>query len=390
METLLQLLLILFFAKVFGEILERIGLPSILGEISAGIVLGILLISPDTEVLKFFAELGAIFLLFTAGYQEVHFDELKTASRRALIPTIVQMFTAFSFGFILGWLFNLGFLESLFMGVAFSPTSIGVVVKTLIDFEYLTSKPGSVMLASAVLDDIIGVFLLAILVTTATYEQLPLTTQILTITAKLVIFIVLMGLLGFKVYPKLFTYIQRMHVKEAIFTSVVIIALLSAYLSELFGLHSVIGAFIGGVLLSNIPFAKIKDVERKISGLSYGLLVPIFFAYIGLSTNIGAVRTAGIFTILVIIMALTGKLIGGFAGSKLIGFNNHDSLIFGIGMMPRAGVELVVISVGKTLGLVGDETFSAIVLMVTASIIISPILLKLTIKPIERTQTETT
>lgn len=388
METLLQLLLILFFAKVFGEILERIGLPSILGEISAGIVLGIFLISPDTEVLKFFAELGAIFLLFTAGYQEVHFDELKTASRRALIPTIVQVFVAFSFGFILGWLFNLGFLESLFMGVAFSPTSIGVVVKTLIDFEYLTSKPGSVMLASAVLDDIIGVFLLAILVTTATYEQLPLTTQILTITAKLAIFIVLMGLLGFKVYPKLFTYIQRMHVKEAIFTSVVIIALLSAYLSELFGLHSVIGAFIGGVLLSNIPFAKIKDVERKISGLSYGLLVPIFFAYIGLSTNIGAVRTAGIFTILVIIMALTGKLIGGFAGSKLIGFNNHDSLIFGIGMMPRAGVELVVISVGKTLGLVGDETFSAIVLMVTASIIISPILLKLTIKPKERTQIE--
>ncbi len=389
MEILLQLFLILFFAKVFGEILERIGLPSILGEISAGIVLGILLISPDTEVIKFFAELGAIFLLFTAGYQEVHFDELKTASKKALIPTIVQMFVAFSFGFILGELFNFGLLESIFMGVAFSPTSIGVVVKTLIDFEYLTSKPGSVMLASAILDDIIGVFLLAIVVTTATYEQLPSAAQLITIAAKLVMFIILMGILGFKVYPKLFTYIQRMHVKEAIFASVVMIALLSAYLSELFGLHSVIGAFIGGVLLSNIPFAKIKDVERKISGLSYGLLVPIFFAYIGLSTNIGVAHTAGIFAILVIVMGLTGKLIGGFAGSKLIGFNNHDSLIFGIGMMPRAGVELVVISVGKTLGLVGDETFSAIVLMVTASIIISPILLKLTIKPKEGRQTET-
>ena len=390
MEMLLQLLLILFFAKVFGEILERIGLPSILGEISAGIFLGIFLIRPDTEVLKFFAELGAIFLLFTAGYQEVHFDELKTASKKALIPAIVQMFVAFSFGFMLGWLFNLGFLESLFVGVAFSPTSIGVVVKTLIDFEYLSSKPGSVMLASAILDDIIGVFLLAIVFTTAIYEQLPSAAQIITLTAKLVMFIILMGILGFKVYPKLFTYIQRMHVKEAIFASVVMIALLSAYLSELFGLHSVIGAFIGGVLLSNIPFAKIKDVQRKISGLSYGILVPIFFAYIGLSTNIGAVHTAGIFTILVIILALTGKLIGGFVGSKLIGFNNHDSLIFGIGMMPRAGVELVVISVGKTLGIIGNETFSAIVLMVTASIIISPILLKLTIKPKKRTQTETT
>jgi len=96
--------------------------------------------------------------------------------------------------------------------------------------------------------------------------------------------------------------------------------------------------------------------------------------------NLGAAQTAGLFTVLVIVLALAGKLIGGFIGSKLIGFEFHDSLIFGIGMMPRAGVELVVLSVGKGMGLITDEVFSAIVLMVVVSIIVSPILLKFVIQ----------
>jgi len=91
------------------------------------------------------------------------------------------------------------------------------------------------------------------------------------------------------------------------------------------------------------------------------------------------VQTAGFFTVLVIVLALAGKLIGGFVGSKLIGFEFHDSLIFGIGMMPRAGVELVVIAVGKDMGIITDEVFSAIVLMVVVSIIVSPMLLKFAI-----------
>ena len=99
-----------------------------------------------------------------------------------------------------------------------------------------------------------------------------------------------------------------------------------------------------------------------------------------LSVNLGVAQTAGLFTVLVIVLALVGKLIGGFIGSKLIGFEFHDSLIFGIGMMPRAGVELVVIAVGKDMGLITDEVFSAIVLMVVVSIIVSPILLKFVIQ----------
>ena len=379
MEDILLILLIVFLAKVFGEAIERAGFPSILGEISAGVVVGILFLDPDSEVLSFFAELGAIFLLFTAGYREVHIAQLRSASMEALIPTITQMLFAFGFGFLLGLVFNFGLLQSIFMGVAFSPTSIGVVVKTLIDFDYLSSRPGTMMLTSAIFDDIIGIFLLSIVATMATYNQVPSGMQMFIIAAKLVGYMLIMVFLGLKVFPRLFTYVQKMHVKESIFAFVVIIALFSAYLAELFGLHAVIGAFIGGVLLSDIPLAKIRDVQSKVSGLAYGIFVPIFFAFIGLSVELEFVKTAGIFAVLVVVLALLGKLVGGFIGTRLIGFDYHDSLVFGLGMMPRAGVELVVLSIGKSMGIIGTEVFSAIVLMVVVSILVSPVLLKVAI-----------
>ena len=386
MEAILHLFLILFFAKIFGEIIERVGFPSILGEISAGVFLGILWIKPEGEVLPFLAELGAIFLLFTAGYKEANLKELQSASKTAFIPTVFGVVIPFSFGYMLGQAFGFGSIESIFIGVAFSPTSIGVVVKTLIDFNYLSSRPGSVMLTSAIFDDIIGIFILAVTVTIATFNQLPSGLQLMAITAKLVGFMVIMGFLGYKVFPKLFTYIHKMHVKESIFAFVVMVALFSAYLSEIFGMHAVIGAFIGGVLLSNVPFAKILDVQRKVSGLAYGILVPIFFAFIGLSVDLGAAQMTGLFTALVIMLALSGKLIGGFIGSQIIRFDFHDSLIFGIGMMPRAGVELVVLSIGKSAGIITDEVFSAIVLMVAVSIMVSPTLLKFAIALKERSE----
>lgn len=388
MNILLQLLLILFLAKIFGEIIERSGFPSTLGEILAGLFLGTFfasfILQPDSEIIPFFAELGAIFLLFTAGYKEVHISELKAATKIALIPTLGGVAVPFAFGYILGNAFGFGFLESLFMGVAFSPTSIGVVVKTLIDFDYLSSKPGSLMLTSAIFDDIIGLFLLAVVVTIATYDKLPTGMQLLIIATKIIVFLLIMAILGSKVFLKIFTYIHRMHVKESIFSFVVMIALFSAYLAEVFGLHAVIGAFIGGVLISDIPFAKLEDVQSKVSGFAYGIFVPFFFAFIGLSVDISVVKTAGLFAILVVILALSGKLIGGFIGTKLIGFDSRDSLIFGVGVMPRAGVELVIISIGREMGIIGGEVFSAIVLMVAVSVVVSPAMLKFAIESKER------
>ncbi|MFP4654543.1 MAG: cation:proton antiporter [Methanohalobium sp.] len=384
METILLIFIIIFLAKVLGEFFERTGFSSILGEICAGILLSVVLLSHDPEIFSFFAELGAIFLLFTAGYKEVHLQELRSASSKAIIPTITQIVFAFSFGFLLGLIFNFQVLESLFMAVAFSATSIGVLVKVLIDYNYLSSKPGSLMLTSAIFDDIAGIFMLSIVVTFAELQQLPSFSQIFIIFVKMAFFMVSMAVLGFKIFPRVFDYVQKMHVKESIFAFVIIIALFSAYFAEAFELHAVVGAFVGGIVLSRIPLAKIEDVQSKVSGLSYGIFTPIFFAYIGFTVDLAVIGAAGLFTVLVVVMALLGKLMGGFIGSKLVGLDSSDSLIFGIGVMPRAGIELVVITIGRNRGIIGNEIYSAIVLMVIVSIIVSPMLLKFAINTKEK------
>lgn len=138
--------------KILGEAAERVGVPSVMGEILAGISFGVFFLDIETGVVAFFAELGSIFLLFTAGYKEINFKELKSASVIALVPTLSQIIFAFAFGFLLGRIFDFSFLQSLFMAVAFSPTSIGVVIRTLIDLNYLSSRPGTVMLSSAILE----------------------------------------------------------------------------------------------------------------------------------------------------------------------------------------------------------------------------------------------
>lgn len=384
MSALLQLLFLIFSVKILGEAAERIGVPSVMGEILSGVLLGMLFLNAETDIITFFAKLGSIFLLFTAGYKEVSLKNLKFESITALVPTISQIVFAFIFGFAFGRIFELSFLESLFLGVAFSPTSIAVVLGTLIDLNYLSSRSGSAMLSSAFLDDIIALFFLSVVINFARFNRIPPILSILLIAGKILLFLLIMYILGRYLFPTLFIYAEKMHTREAVFSLVAMIALFSAYLSELFGLHSVIGAFTGGILISEIPLAKLPDIQSKVDGLAHGILIPLFFAFIGFLIDPYALRNAGSFTFLVILAALTGKLAGGFIGSKAIGFDFYESLIFGVGVMPRAGIELVILTIGRELQIINQEIFLALVLMVVVSILISPACMKWVIQVRQR------
>jgi Kef-type K+ transport system membrane component KefB len=354
-------------------------MPGILGEILAGILLGITVLE-ITDTISSVAQLGVIFLLFIAGYKEVHIDDLKASSKKAIIATVFQILIAFIAGFGLGYFFGLGNLESLVLAVAFSPTSIGVTVKTLLDMNYLSSKPGSMMLSSAIFDDIISIFLVSIVSTMAQHNSILSPIQFLTLIGKLIIFVGVMYFLSRYVLSRLFGYVRKMHARESVFATVILVALFSAYFAEVMGLHAVIGAFVGGVMLSNIPVAKIEDVQSKVSGLAYGMLTPVFFVYIGMSVDPTSLGAAGIFTVLIVVFGLLGKLVGGFVGAKTVGFNFYESLIFGAGVMPRAEVTLVTISIGREIGIIGEEIFSAVVLLAAVSIFVAPILLKFAIQ----------
>jgi Kef-type K+ transport system membrane component KefB len=386
MSALIQLLFLIFSVKILGEAAERIGIPSIMGEILAGALLGLFFLHVETEIISFFAELGSIFLLFTAGYKEVSLKDLKSEPATAFVPTFFQIAFAFIFGFAFGRIFNFNFLESFFMGVTFCPTAIGLVIRNLIDLNYLSSKPGMSILSSAVLDDIIGLFFLSIVITFAHFKYIPSFLTIFQIAGKILFFLLIMYILGKYFFPRLFVYAHKMHSREAVFSLVVMIALFSAYLAGLFELSAAIGAFIGGISISEIPLAKIQDIESKVDGLAHGILIPLFFAFIGFLIDFSTLRTEINFTFLIILVALSEKLIGGFVGSKAIGFNFYDSLIYGIGVMPKAGVELVMLTTGKELGIINQEIFSAMVMMVVVSILITPACLKFAIQAKRRNQ----
>lgn len=374
----------IFSVKIFGEAAERIGIPSVAGEILAGVLLGALFHDLENDIITFFAELGSIFLLFTAGYREVSLKNLKFESITALVPTISQIVFAFVFGFAFGRIFDFNFLESFFLGVAFNPTSIAVVLGTLIDLNYLSSRPGTAILSSAFLDDIVALFFFSVVVDFVRFNRIPPVLVILLIAEKILLFLLIMYILGNYLFPRLFIYVGKMHAKEAVFSLVIVIALFSAYLAELFELRPAIGAFIGGILVSEIPLAKLQDIQGKVDGLANGILIPIFFAFIGYLIDPYILKDSGSFTLLIILAALLGKLAGGFIGSKVIGFNFYESLIFGVGVMPRAGIELVILTVGRELQIINQETFSATVLMVVVSILISPTCIKWAIQARQR------
>lgn len=374
----------IFSVKIFGEAAERIGIPSVAGEILAGVLLGALFHDLENDIITFFAELGSMFLLFTAGYREVSLKNLKFESITALVPTISQIVFAFVFGFAFGRIFDFNFLESFFLGVAFNPTSIAVVLGTLIDLNYLSSRPGTAILSSAFLDDIVALFFFSVVVDFVRFNRIPPVLVILLIAEKILLFLLIMYILGNYLFPRLFIYVGKMHAKEAVFSLVIVIALFSAYLAELFELRPAIGAFIGGILVSEIPLAKLQDIQGKVDGLANGILIPIFFAFIGYLIDPYILKDSGSFTLLIILAALLGKLAGGFIGSKVIGFNFYESLIFGVGVMPRAGIELVILTVGRELQIINQETFSAMVLMVVVSILISPTCIKWAIQARQR------
>ncbi len=380
MEMLLYLLVIIFLAKVLAELSERIGLSGILGGIATGIILGIYLIEPDNEIISFFAELGAIFLLFIVGYMEVNIGEIRSTSVKALIPTAFQILTAFIFGFFLGMIFNLTYLQSLLLAAVFIPTGIGVTTKALIDLNYLSTRPGSLIVSSSIFGDIAALLIVPVIVTLAITGDIPTGNQFIGILAQFMLFIIIISILGSKVFPLLFKYVQRMHTRESVFAFVITAALFSAYLAEILGMHGIIGAFIAGAFLSNVPLAKSKSVQNSVKSIGYGIFIPIFFVYIGISFNFDAMDVTSPLTLLIIVFALAAKLIGGFLGSKVAGLDTYDSFIFATGVMPRAGVELVIISIAKDLNIIGDEIFSAIVLMIAVSVIVTPVALKYAIK----------
>ncbi|MBN1194614.1 MAG: cation:proton antiporter [Methanomicrobiaceae archaeon] len=377
MEFLFAIIVLLATAKLFGEIVERLGYPSMVGEIAAGIVLGPALfgIVVMDATMEIFSDIGIIVLLFISGV-ELNLAQLIRGRAVAGATAAAGVIVPFAFGLAAGFALGFSTHESLFLAITLSITSIGISIRSLIDLKQLTTPVGTTIVSAAVLDDIIGIILLAGL----TALTLPAGTAFASALTSLALgglFLLVFATLGRRIMVRLFALARKTETHEMLYSIALLTALLAAYLSHLAGLHYAIGAFIAGLILGD-QIRIDRPLLDSIMDFGFGFFVTIFFASIGLlfSFTEAAFESPQILILIVVIvvLAILGKLIGGFIGSAAF-LDRKDALLVGLGMCPRGEIALVVAKISLAIGIITADLYSAVTVMVIVSIVATPLLL---------------
>lgn len=406
LEIFIGFMIILVVARFFGELATRVRLPSILGEVGGGIILGIAVLAWPGEVpilgditsdraFLTFIDMGIFFLMFTAGI-EVTLGQLVKASGQGIPVAIGGVVVPLAMGIALGMIFvpdsNIWATQVLFLGVAMAITAVPISIRTLMDIGALNTRPGHVLVDAAVLDDIIGIILLSVLVGMVQTGNSPSISEIAPLVATAIGFLVLAGIIGYTVLPFVDRLLLKVRGPEMHFTIILVFGAPLAFLAEFMGMHFMIGAFVAGVLVKDRlkkSEAIVEEVSDKLKGVTNGFLAPIFFASRGLHIDFAAFQLALPFTLTLIGFAMASKLIGCSIPARLTGMNLRESLAVGIGMSGRGGVELVVASVALEAGVFSQPTpvppvvaamFSAVIFMAILTSLIAPIGLRLLLR----------
>lgn len=379
---LLLLAIILLSTKVLGLATERIQLPQVLGALLAGIILGPtgFGVLESTDFLVKTAEIGVIMLMFTAGI-DTDMKELKATGVQAFVVALLGVI----FPIILcGGVYLIFFpeqssmmaiLKASFMGAVFAATSVSITVETLNEMGKLKTKTGTVLLSAALIDDILGIIVLSFLSGFSTGESNPL--EVITHIVLFFVFVLVVGL----VVRKLFGYIAEEHWhSRRVAVWALAFCLLMSYVAEVwFGVADITGAYFAGLILCNVTKAR-QFVAKKFTVTAYMVFTPVFFANIGMMTNMRNMNSEIlIFALLLIVAAVISKILGCGLGAKLCGMSSHQSLVVGIGMVARSEVALMVAQKGLDSGLIPEQALPAIVLSIVASALVTPILLKIAV-----------
>lgn len=379
---LLLLAIILLSTKVLGLATERIQLPQVLGALLAGIILGPtgFGVLQSTDFLVKTAEIGVIMLMFTAGI-DTDMKELKATGVQAFVVALLGVI----FPMILcGGVYLIFFpeqssamaiLKASFMGAVFAATSVSITVETLNEMGKLKTKTGTVLLSAALIDDILGIIVLSFLSGFSTGESNPL--EVITHIVLFFVFVLVVGL----VVRKLFGYIAEEHWhSRRVAVWALAFCLLMSYVAEVwFGVADITGAYFAGLILCNVTKAR-QFVAKKFTVTAYMVFTPVFFANIGMMTNMRNMNSEIlIFALLLIVAAVISKIMGCGLGAKLCGMSGHQSLVVGIGMVARSEVALMVAQKGLDSGLIPEVALPAIVLSIVASALVTPILLKIAV-----------
>ena len=385
-EFLLFLAIILISTKALGLFSRQIRLPAVVGALLAGILLGPTVLNYISfsgtagEYLEITAEIGVVFLMFLAGL-ETDIDELKSNIVPSMV-TAVMGIAAPLIGGTLSYVFyfhasvtdSKEFLKAIFIGVVLAATSVSITVETLRELGKLKGKVGTTILGAAIIDDILGIIVLSIVISMKSGAAQPGV-----IIMKILLFFIIMGVLAFVVL-KSKKFIEKRGQRRRTTILAIAFCFLLAYVSEeFFGIADITGAYFAGLMLCNMKVAGyIKD---RVEILSYLLFSPVFFASIGIKTTLDGMDMNLIgFAVLLLVVAILTKVVGCGLGAKICKYTNAQSLQIGIGMISRGEVALIVAQKGYQNGMLDDTLFAAIVFVVIITTLITPILLKLSMK----------
>ncbi len=404
-EIFLVLLVLLALSRFIGELAERIGQPALLGEVCAGLLIGAIVYSmpgllPQFEGLaedagfKVITHLGIFFLMFYAGL-EFSLKEMREAARAGLPVALGGVTLPLVGGIWVGYAFlppsEYLFAQSLFLGVVLSITAIPVSVKVLMDIGYLKTRLGRTLVAAALIDDIIGIALLAILVGLLEQARIPTFATFGMLALKVFLFlgvVYAVDRFGLRVLSKL---CEMANSAEIDFTIALVFAIFMALISEAMGIHIIIGAFFAGLLINRETFGKMafEAIESNCAAITVGFLAPIFFASIGMHVDLSALASSLLFTVVLLGVAIAGKLLGAGVPSLLAGFSTRDSLALGFAMNGRGAVELIVAVIALEAGLfevpqpvpaVVRDIFSAAVIIAIVTTLMTPVSMKALLK----------
>lgn len=375
-----DLAIILIAAKLIGLGAKKLKAPQVVGQIAAGVLIGPSVLGwvGQSEFILVMAEVGVVLLMFSAGL-ETNLRELVKTGPVALSIACAGVFVPLVSGWALyGCFFGFApfgsdeFFRGVFIGTIMTATSVSITVQALRELGHLKGKIGTVIVSSAIIDDVLGIILLTFVIGFRSSEAKPLEVVI-----KTVLFIVFSVAVGFGIYL-LFKFLDKrsFHHRRIPIFGLALCFVMAFCAERFFGIADITGAYVAGIILCNLRDAEYIAGKMDIS--SYMLFGPVFFASIGLKTSFEGFTVQLLwFSLAFAIVAMAAKVIGCGLTAKAWRFNTRDSLKCGVGMMTRGEVALIVAQKGLNVGMVEPKYFTSVILLILLSSIASPIILKL-------------
>jgi len=383
-----MILVALLLAFAISEVLKRaLGIPRVVGQVGAGLILGItffksiLFNQENLDVLSFLANLGIILMFYYVGL-EINFKVFTGNIKRSIAISFVNTTLPLIVGFaVMRYVFEFNTIVSLIIGIALSVSAQSVSLGFLEELKLVKSKLGGIIISAGAVDDIIELILVSILLSffQLTISAVPHTNLLL----GLILFVITVMIARVWFIPYTLKFFDREKSSTARFTGALLIVFLIASLSELFGMGFLIGAMVAGMIVRqtifkdvHIPDWEEHDIARSIHIIAFGFLVPLFYVWVGLNTDISTIGANLFFVIILIIIALFGTVGGSTLAIMFSGGSFREGLMIGWGLTPKGDIELAIATLALTAGIITPAIFTALVVMALFTTLISPLAFK--------------